>query len=180
MGGGISKQERSWHSAGEMPSAPTRREVFLTWGCTDRPPNIKADEKIRVDLDADGIETVEALADRAKREFGMSTVPDLIDTRSFDPLDSTAELKHNTEVVVVPSDQEGERVLHPRLPSRTKSGHFPPQRGSDIFLANPGVKIQIKPKLVCDVINTAKNGATVTVALQELIGKLGAAGSWCK
>ena len=39
--------------------------------------------------------------------------------------------------------------------------------------------MQIKPKLMCDVINTAKNGATVTVALQELIGKLSAAGFWC-
>ncbi|KAJ1493193.1 hypothetical protein T484DRAFT_1768938 [Baffinella frigidus] len=121
-----------------MLPATKRREVFLIWGCTDSPPNLKADEKVRVDLDADGIETIEALADRAKKEFGMTTVPDLLAPRSFELLESTADLKHQTEVAVVPADQEG-------------------------------VKIPIKPKLMCDVINTAKNGATAIVALQELI-----------
>lgn len=162
-----------------MLPATKRREVFLIWGCTDSPPNLKADEKVRVDLDADGIETIEALADRAKKEFGMTTVPDLLAPRSFELLESTADLKHQTEVAVVPADQEGERVL-PRLPSIPQSWAFPPQFGSDIFLANSGVKIPIKPKLMCDVINTAKNGATAIVALQELIGNLGASIFWCK
>ncbi|KAJ1492985.1 histidine kinase-DNA gyrase B-and HSP90-like ATPase-domain-containing protein [Baffinella frigidus] len=121
-----------------MPPAAERLEVFLIWGSSDR-RNSHAGEQVRVDLLAEPrIETLEALADRAKLEFCMEARPQLLHTRTFNPIESMAELINKGDVVVVPPDEKG-------------------------------VMLPIKPKLMCNVINTAKNGATATVALQELI-----------
>jgi hypothetical protein len=108
-----------------MPPAAERLEVFLIWGSSDR-RNSHAGEQVRVDLLAEPrIETLEALADRAKLEFCMEARPQLLHTRTFNPIESMAELINKGDVVVVPPDEKGVRSRHPSALVNT-SGPLPP------------------------------------------------------